>query len=195
MIPIAGSPKYYPTAMPLVGETKANIFEDIGGAITGAFQGVNNAIQGGVNVVKNTWDKVSPYIMNQFTGNLDYQRQLDLMERQQSANMAAAERDRQFNADQAALARAFSERMSSTAYQRAANDLRAAGFNPAYVLSAGAASAPAGSAASAHEQGVSASYNAPSYGGYRLLKDVVDSVNNAQNKNAAVLMTILKLFI
>lgn len=73
--------------------------------------------------------------------NLAAQQQFD--REQASAREAMA-----FEADQAQLNRDFQERMSNTAYQRARDDLEAAGFNPILAVSQGGASTPAGSTAS-----------------------------------------------
>lgn len=53
-----------------------------------------------------------------------------------------------FNRDQAQVARDFSERMSSTAYQRAVLDMKAAGINPMLAYAQGGASTPSGGGAS-----------------------------------------------
>lgn len=83
-----------------------------------------------------TWFK--DWLMNSFDSEKDWQRQLDLMEREQS-----------YSASQAELSRQWQKEMSDTAIQRAVNDAKKAGLNPYTVLhSASSASTPVGATAS-----------------------------------------------
>lgn len=80
--------------------------------------------------------KLVSWLDNALTGNRDYQRTLNL----NAINNA-------FNAMEAQKQRDYEERLSNTAYQRAAADAAAAGYNPGLIMGQGGASTPSGSAA------------------------------------------------
>lgn len=64
-------------------------------------------------------------------------------------DLALQENANAFSAEQAQLQRDFEERMSSTSYQRAVDDMKKAGINPILALSNGGADTPQGASASA----------------------------------------------
>jgi hypothetical protein len=66
---------------------------------------------------------------------------------EKASAIGMAEVDRKYQANQARINREFQEKMSSTSYQRAMEDMKKAGLNPALMYSSmNPASTPAGSA-------------------------------------------------
>lgn len=80
--------------------------------------------------------------------DIDYLRQLKLIQDQNAFNLAQQNEYRN-----------WLERLSNTAYQRQAADLKAAGYNPALMLSSGGASVPTSGYASSASGTLSSSAN------------------------------------
>lgn len=111
------------------------------------------------------------YAYNSSTGTVGnwLTRLIDPTGVEQAYNAYQANVDREFAHNEAELSRRFSERMSNTAYQRAVEDLRKAGFNP-YAIYGGAQQASTPSSAYASASGARAS------GRKGLAEDVVETV-------------------
>lgn len=89
-------------------------------------------------------------IGNWFTGDVDYKRSLETLGFQNAFNAAEAQKQRDWE-----------QEMSNTAYQRAASDMKAAGFNPALMFQQGGASTPSGSSAHSGSGGAPRSTGGP----------------------------------
>lgn len=116
---------------------------------------------------RNIGQIINPTAYNRISGASEAQYQQNFLNQQMEFNRVEAEKNREFQRE-----------MSNTAFQRMAEDLKKAGFNPALLLNGGGASTPTGSLATsslASAPAVTSSYTA--YTGTKF-KSYTDILNN-----------------
>lgn len=175
-----------------------------GGSILSALAG---GISSAFNRPDSTGSTLRDYLNNAFTGNLDYQRNLEASERAERNSAIEAQKVRDFNAQQSQIARDFNaseaqknrdfqERMSSTAYSRAVNDLKSVGINPYAIGTFGSASTPSGTALAS--SGASTGSMGSSYAGgssYRMpggFMHLFDSAMTAYQSNQNNVFSLIR---
>lgn len=124
--------------------------------------------------LKGGWDKFTGAVDNLLTGDRDWNRNLQMLNLQNAFTAAQQEKANAFSASEVQKNRDWQEKMSNSAYSRAASDLKSIGINPYAMLSGfSGASSPSGSSAGS-------SYGRSGTGGYvNSSGALVSLINNA----------------
>lgn len=125
-------------------------------------------------------------IFDYINGNVDYNRQLELLGIQNQFTADQNARMMAFNADEAQKAREWQEMMSNTAYSRAMADAKKAGINPALIFSQGGATTPTGSSAYVNAQGATS----PGGRGSNSVANVLGSISGVANTALRVMAMV-----
>lgn len=151
----------------IIGTLDPNSGLPVIGGGSSAFDSLESGLQTALN-------KVGGAVDNLLTGDRDWNRNLQMLNLQNAFTASQQEKANAFSSSEAQKNRDWQEKMSNSAYSRAARDLQSLGINPYAMLSGfSGASSPSGSSASS-------SYGRSGSGGYvNSTGPLVSLINNA----------------